>query len=157
MTTFLTRDRPIPASGSPGITAADAACVVAAIAAERAPSTPVLYVSAWRMFTRWCAARGLDSFPAETATVCAYLAERAEQGLPIGTIDVACAAIGYEHQRAGLPDPIIDAMVGRVRRGLRRLVGLAPRRRARPLIGEDIRRIVAGSIRAPWPAPGTAP
>jgi hypothetical protein len=79
--------------------------VVAAIAAERAPSTLVLYASAWREFTRWCATRGLDAFPADPATVCAYLAERAEQGLSIATINVACAAIGYEHQRAGLPDP----------------------------------------------------
>jgi integrase len=145
MTTSLTRVPTHPGErfSPPGITAADAARVVAAIAAERAPSTLVLYASAWRVFTRWCATRGLDAMPAEPATVCVYLAQRAEQGLSIGTINVACAAIGYEHQRAGLPDPVTDAMVGRVRRGLRRLVGVAPRRRARPLIGEEIRQIVA--------------
>jgi integrase len=145
MTTSVTR---LPSelgelTAAPGITAADAARVVAAIAAERAPSTLVLYASAWRTFTQWCATRGLDSFPADPTTVCAYLAERAEQGLSIGTINVACAAIAYEHQRACLSDPITDAMVGRVRRGLRRRVGVAPRRRARPLIGEEVRQNVA--------------
>ncbi|MFC4630782.1 site-specific integrase [Promicromonospora alba] len=145
MTTSLTRvpTQPGQRFSLPGITAADAARVVAAIAAERAPSTLILYASAWRMFTKWCATRGLVAFPADPATVCAYLAERAEQGLSIGTINVACAAIGYEHQRAGLPDPITDAMVGRVRRGLRRIVGVAPRRQARPLVGEEVRQIVA--------------
>ncbi|MDR7382350.1 hypothetical protein [Promicromonospora iranensis] len=67
--------------------------------------------------------------------MCAYLAERAGQGLSIGTINVACAAIAYEHQRAGLPGPITDATVGRVRRGLRRIVGVARRRPGRRVGG----------------------
>src|SRR5690606_24924703 len=65
-----------------------------------------------------------------------------ERGLANATITACCAAIGYEHQRAGVPDPIADPTVGRVRRGLRRILGVAPRRQARALLTEDIRSIV---------------
>ncbi|WP_284328787.1 hypothetical protein [Demequina litorisediminis] len=36
----------------------------------------------------------------------------------------------------------------RVRRGLRRILGVAPRRRARPLLVEDIREVLAAIDRA---------
>ena len=142
MTTLL---EPVPihaAGGFSGLTAADAARVAAAISAERAPSTLASYASAWRLFVRWCADRGLASLPADPATVCAYLAERADRGLANATITACCAAIRYEHQRAGAPDPIADPTVGRVRRGLRRVLGVAPRRQARALLTEDIRSMV---------------
>lgn len=142
MTTLL---EPVPihtGRGFSGLTAEDAARVAAAISAERAPSTLASYASAWRLFVRWCAGRGLASLPADPATVCAYLAERAERGLANATITACCAAIGYEHQRAGVPDPIADPTVGRVRRGLRRILGVAPRRQARALLTADIRSIV---------------
>lgn len=125
-----------------GLTAADAARVAAAISAERAPSTLASYASAWRLFVRWCAVRGLEPLPADPATVCAYLAEQADRGLTNATITARCAAIRYEHQRAGAPDPIADPTVARVRRGLRRILGVAPRRQARALLTEDIRSIV---------------
>jgi integrase len=142
MTTLL---EPVPIHGGcdfSGLTAADAARVAAAISAERAPSTLASYASAWRLFARWCEDRGLASLPADPATVCAYLAERADRGLANATITACCAAIRYEHQRAGAPDPIADPTVGRVRRGLRRILGVAPRRQARALLTEDIRNMV---------------
>lgn len=127
---------------STGLTAADAARVAAAISAERAPSTLVSYASSWRIFTCWCTDCGLASLPADPATVCAFLAESADRGLSNGTINVSCAAIGYEHRRAGVPDPIAEATVGRVRRGVRRIAGVAPRRQARALLIEEIRLMI---------------
>ena len=138
MTTLL---EPIPSNADrdfSGLTAVDAARVAEAIFAERAPSTLASYASAGRLFVRWCTDRGLASLPADPATVCAYLAERAERGLANATITACCAAIGYEHQRAGVPDPT----VARLRRGLRRVLGVAACRQARALLTEDTRSIV---------------
>ncbi|MCF4121996.1 tyrosine-type recombinase/integrase [Antribacter sp. KLBMP9083] len=126
----------------PGLTAEDIDRIVAAVAAEHASSTLAVYASAWRIFARWCAGRGMQALPADSATVCAYLTDRAHQGKSYATLDLACAAIRYEHLRTALPNPIADATVGRVRRGLRRIIGVAPRRQSRPLLGEDICCIV---------------
>lgn len=41
-----------------------------------------------------------------------------------------------------LDDPTLDEAIRQVRRGLRRIVGTAPRRQARPLDTDDIRRIL---------------
>ena len=69
-------------------------------------------------------------------------------GVSVGTIDMACGAISYMHRRHGLDDPILSEGVRQVRRGLRRLIGAAPRRRARPLQTEDIRTIVSAILEA---------
>lgn len=71
--------------------------------------------------------------PAPAALICAYLTERAAEGVAFGTLDLACRAIAYHHLRHGLDDPTLNEGVRQVRRGLRRIVGTAPRRQARPL------------------------
>lgn len=88
-----------PDSGLPeGLTGEDVARISAAIAARRAESTRKTYASAWRRFERWCADRTIPPLPATPATVCAYLAEFATQGVAAaGTIEGACAAIAAEH------------------------------------------------------------
>lgn len=83
---------------------------------------------------------GADAGPA--GHICAYLTERAGDGVSVGTIDMDCGAISYMHRRYGLDDPVLSEGVRQVRRGLRRLIGPAPRRQARPLQTEDIRTIV---------------
>ncbi len=86
---------------------------------------------------------GIVSFPAEPAAVCAYLTGCADQGLSLATIDSACSAIGHQHRSRGVSDPIEHHAVRQVRRGLRRIIGRAPRRPARPLSVADVRQIVA--------------
>jgi hypothetical protein len=74
--------------------------------------------------------------------LCAYLTERADRGVSLSTIHQACSAIGYQHRQLGLPYPLDHQTVRQVRRGLRRLLGTAPRRPARPLSTEDLRQII---------------
>jgi integrase len=50
--------------------------------------------------------------------------------------------ISYQHRSHGLDDPILTEGVRQVRRGLRRTLGTAPQRLARPLSTADIRQIV---------------
>src|SRR6266545_4966909 len=110
------------------LTEDDAARIAAALAATHAENTRKVYAFAWDQWARWCRGRGIAAFPAAPSAVCAYLTERADQGVSLATID---------H----------DA-VRRVRRGLRRIIGTTPRRPARPLSVADLRRIVAAIDRS---------
>lgn len=93
---------PLPA----GLTDADATRITAAIDAGRAPATRSVYACAWRAWTRWCTTRDIQPTPASPHAVCAYLTERAEHGVSVSTLELACAAIGAHHRDLDLPDPI---------------------------------------------------
>jgi hypothetical protein len=81
--------------------------------------------------------------PAAAEPLAAFLAERAESGICFGTIDGYCSAIAHRHHHEGLPDPTADVVVRRVRRGLRRIMGTAPRRQAHPLTVDELSQLVA--------------
>jgi integrase len=131
-------DLPLPA----GLSVEEAVRIAEAITASHAESTRTVYDWAWSQWERWCTDRGTTAMPAEPALICAYLTERAADGLSVGSIDLICGAIAYQHRRRGLDDPILTEGVRQVRRGLRRIIGAAPRRQARPLTTDDIRQIV---------------
>jgi integrase len=73
----------------------------------------------------------------------AYLTERAAAGLTFGTLDGYCSGIAHRHHQEGLSDPTADVVVRRVRRGLRRIMGVAPRRQAHPLTVAELGQIVS--------------
>ncbi len=131
-----------------GLTGEDANRICAAITAGRAESTRKTYASAWRRFERWCADREITALPATAATVCAYLADFAHQGVASGTIEGSCAAIAAAHSADGHPSPVADETVKAVRRGIRRTLGTAPRRQSRPLSTDEIRQMLAGIDRS---------
>jgi len=126
-----------------GLTAGDAERIAIAVDAELAPSTRQMYASAWRLWKRWCQTRGIVALPAPPEALAAFLTERAEAGLTFGTLDGYCSGIAHRHRREGLPDPTSDVVVRRVRRGLRRIMGVAPRRQAHPLTVTEVARIVS--------------
>jgi len=125
------------------LTASDAARLAAAIDAELAESTRTSYASAWRQWHTWCRRRGIAALPADPAALAAYLAERAESGICFATLDGACSAIAHRHHQEGLPDPTANVVVRRVRRGLRRIMGTAPRRQAHPLTVDEVDQLVS--------------
>ncbi|WP_141006897.1 integrase [Nocardioides humi] len=125
-----------------GPTLRDVERIAAALDAEIAPGTRRVYAYAWGLWATWCQGRGLCPLPAAPEAVAAYLAERAEAGFCFGTLEMACSAIAYQHRAAELPNPLDDPTLRRVRRGLRRTVGTAPRRRAHPLSLPDVRRLL---------------
>jgi integrase len=132
----------IPALSPVVLTGHDADRIKAALTATIAPATRTVYTCVWGIWERWCQTRGLCAMPADPATICAYLAERADQGVAAGTLTQICSAIGYRHRTHGYADPTINDAVRQVRRGLRRLIGTAPRRQARPLSTTEIRQIL---------------
>lgn len=126
-----------------GLTTNDAERIAAAIDAELAESTRTSYASAWRQWAEWCHRRDLVPLPAASEPLAAFLAERAESGICFGTLDGYCSAIAHRHHQEGLPDPTADVVVRRVRRGLRRIMGTAPRRQAHPLTVDELGQLVA--------------
>src|SRR5665811_1943500 len=123
---------PTPPLALMGLTSGDTARIAAAIDAELAESSRTSYLSAWRHWEAWCRGRSIPALPAVPESLAAFLAERAEAGLCFGTLDGACSAIAHRHHQEGLPDPTADVLVRRGR-GLRRIMGTAPRRQAHPL------------------------
>ena len=110
--------------------------------AELAPSTRETYASGWRQWERWCRGRGIVPLPGPPETLAAFLAERAEAGLHFTTLDCYCSAIAHRHHQEGLPDPTAEVVVRRVRRGLRRILGVAPIRQAHPLTVAELGQII---------------
>jgi hypothetical protein len=139
------------------LTDTDATRIAAAMSAALADSTRTVYGHAWRGWGRWCATRGTTPLPATPASVCAYLVERAEHGASVAVLDVGCSAISYQHRSRGLDDPILTEAVRQVRRGLRRTLGTAPQRLARPLGTGEIRQVARPSTAPPRRVPATPP
>ena len=125
------------------LTASDAERIATAIEAELAASTRATYDCAWRQWDRWCQGRGMNPLPAPPEALAAFLAERAEAGLTFGTLDGYCSGIAHRHHQEGLPDPTASVVVRRVRRGLRRIMGVAPRHQAHPLTAAELGGIVS--------------
>lgn len=142
MTNSLIRLEELPVSGVP-LTASDAERIATAIEAELAPSTRETYACGWRQWERWCQGRGIAPLPAPPEALAAFLAERAEAGLHFTTLDAYCSGIAHRHGQEGLPDPTAHVVVRRVRRGLRRIMGVAPRRQAHPLTVAELAQIVS--------------
>lgn len=141
--TISTTPAASPAADLPGLTDDDAIRIATAFGAARTESTQAVYADAWRQWERWCADRGLAPLPGDPAAVCAYLAERAENGTTVATLNVACSAIGYVHRGHGTDNPAAHHSVRQVRLGLRRTYGIAPRRQARPLAVTELRQVLA--------------
>lgn len=126
-----------------GLTATDAERIATAVEAELAASTRETYAIAWRQWERWCSGRDIEPLPAPPEAIAAFLAERAEAGVHFSTLDCYCSGIAHRHRQDGLTDPTADFLVRRVRRGLRRILGVAPIRQAHPLTVAELGQIVA--------------
>jgi len=110
-------------------------------AASKAPNTKRAYTAAWRVFTSWCQARGVQALPALPAVVAAYVADRAS-ATKVSTLSVHLAAIRHAHVLAGFESPTKSKEVAIVMSGIRRTHGCDPRKKAALLVG-DLRAIAS--------------
>jgi site-specific recombinase XerD len=97
--------------------------------ASKAPATQAAYASDFRIFERWCAARGLCALPATAAALCAFLADEATAGRRASTLGRRQAAIRYFHRAAGHESPTADEAVKATLSGIRRTIRAAPVRK----------------------------
>lgn len=133
---------PLSVALPPALTEADADRIAEAIAAARTESTRKIYAYLWGQWARWCAGRGLTPLPGDPAALCAFLTERAANGIAVVSLNLTCTAIRHVHRMHELPDPVASETVRQVRLGLRRTYGTEPRRQAHPLSTAEIRQIV---------------
>jgi len=97
---------------------------------DKAESTRRAYKSDFDGFRAWCAGRHVNALPALPETVAAFLASEAEAALKPSTIGRRCAAIRYAHKVGGYEPPTASEVVKATLRGIRRTVGVAPRKLA---------------------------
>jgi len=95
----------LPTGLPAALTDQDADRITAAISAARTESTRTVYAYTWRQWARWCAARDLRALPGDPAALCAYLVERAADGIAISSLDLACTAIRHVHRMHAVADP----------------------------------------------------
>jgi site-specific recombinase XerD len=117
---------------------------------DKAESTRKAYRSDFRLFEKFCRSRGVALLPATPETVAAFLASEAGTGRKPATIGRRCAAIKYAHKLAGYNEPPTNSEVVKATvRGIRRVVGVAPRKMA-PAVAEitrDMARAVPAGLK----------
>ncbi len=110
------------------------------IGASQAPSTVRAYARVLRDYEAWTSSRGLAWSSLEAVAL--YVTWRAKEGRTPSTIEQDLAAIGGRFQREGLSSPQSALAISRLRAGIRRRKGVAPKRVA-PVLPEDLERMVA--------------
>lgn len=109
---------------------------------RHAPATALAYARDWSGFVSWCEARRLASLPAAPAAVGLYVTDLAERGFHPSTINRRTAAIAAAHREAGLDSPTRQPQVQELLKGIRRQVGVAPRRQVAPTVTAQLRLMV---------------
>jgi site-specific recombinase XerD len=110
--------------------------------AEKAESSRRAYRSDFRLFTRWCEARGLCPLPATPEVLAAFLASEATRGVKPSSITRRVSGIRHAHRLAGFESPNAAELVKSTLRGIRRTIGTAPNRK-QPLTADLVRSVVA--------------
>lgn len=112
------------------------------VAAASAPATRKAYSSDWRQFQIWCIEQGIEALPATAATVATYVADQADAGKKVSTLERALVAISKAHQLAGGGDPAKHLVVKETMKGIRRH-HFAMQKKAQPLLFESLKSVVA--------------
>ena len=108
--------------------------VAAFVDASLAPSTRRAYGAALKDFAGWCDAAGLTSIPAAPETVARYIAAAAKSGRSVSTLHQRLAAIRWAHEARNLESPTAAKGVRATMAGVRRELGVAPKRKAPSVI-----------------------
>ncbi len=109
----------------------------------RAKRTRDVYRYQWVRFETWCEVHACTPLPASPATLVFYLTAWADAGGSLASLAQALAAISEAHAMAGHQAPRRAPELREVWKGIRRELGRAPRRRAAPMLVEDLRQIAA--------------
>jgi len=105
------------------------ASVRAYLEASSAENTRKAYKSDWADFATWCEGAGKASLPAAPIDVATYLAQLADRGLKVSTIQRRTAAIRAAHVAAGHEPPTNAEGVKATMRGIRRTRGARPNKK----------------------------
>ena len=110
------------------------------VAAASAPATRKAYSSDWHQFEKWCQENGQSE--KTPAVVACYVADQADAGKKVATLERALVAIGRAHQLAGADDPTKHQVVKETMKGIRRQKSTT-QKKAQPLLFESLKALVA--------------
>lgn len=114
-------------------------------AQTRSPRTREAYRGDIDRFCAWCHTHGVDPRPPTPAsTVAAYLADLAQQGRAVATIERALSAISTAHASSNHRSPRECAEVRETMAGIRRAVRVGTRRKKRGFLGAAVVGLVDG-------------
>lgn len=113
-----------------------------------APATMRSYYSDVEIYVQWCGRAGLPAFPAQVATVCAFLEAQAQEFAP-ATVRRRIYSIRKIHRLLHLPDPTGDEEINLALRRVRR-AKLARPKQARGLTRSYLDRFLAAQPETPW-------
>ena len=141
----------MPALLGPDITIPRNTRTAPALPGARAEGTQRVYASQWAQWAAWARGRGCYALPADPLAVAAYLSDRAESGVAMGTLRLARAAISAFHGDAAVADPTANEAV-------RRVMSCLPRDDSRPQRqAAGITRKGLAAIKATAAIPRTGP
>ena len=100
------------------------------------------YAADFAAFETWCAVQGLASMPATPAVVAVYLAQLADNGRKVATIERALTGIVHAHRSRGFDWPRAHPAIANVMAGIRRRIGTAPSQKA-PVVDELLGAMLA--------------
>ncbi|WP_460451589.1 tyrosine-type recombinase/integrase [Alsobacter sp. SYSU BS001988] len=107
----------------------------------KAENTNRAYRTDWADFSAWCAGKGASALPAASATVLAYLIDRADT-VKVSTLQRRLSAIREFHRYAGHQLDTGHVGFRDTWRGICRTKGLPPAKKA-PVMTTDLRKVVA--------------
>jgi site-specific recombinase XerD len=107
------------------------------LAAQVSEATLRAYRTDARIFSDWCASRGVSAMPASAEVVATYLSSMATEGSKFSTISRRMAAIRFAHEAADLESPTSSRTVRAAVAGIRRTIGTAQVKKA-PATGARI-------------------
>lgn len=110
--------------------------------AALADSTRAKYRTGWIDFCAWADLHNVDHYDAQPSDVRRWLEQLRHDNLAVSTVYGRLAAVAWYYERAGRASPI-DRSIRRAVNGYARLRGTGTRQ-ARPIMLDDLRRIVAG-------------
>jgi integrase len=112
--------------------------------AARAGSTLRAYRHDWKKFRLWCEQHRLDPLPASPECILLYATDLAKnEKRRLNTLQRRLAAVSQMHQQTGFASPTRAWAVRQFLSGLKRELGVAPRRK-RPLLTDDLKQILGG-------------
>lgn len=139
----------VPTAAAPGsgILTARQAEVAATMRAARSPRTLKAYAHFWGVFEAWCAAEPRDPYSGAT-TVAEFLRDVVSGRVPdhratsVQTVNVMLAGITAAYEDHGCAAPNGDPGFRVFLRGLRREIGVAPKRQSTPVTEVELRAIL---------------
>lgn len=118
------------------------------LAASLSENTRIAYEKQLRAFFAFCSDElRAPALPASPATVTAYIAKLSGCKKSVSTLTQALAAIRALHRRAGADDPTRSELVRTASAGARRLLGVAPHKKAAATV-DIVKELVSGLDRS---------